>query len=217
MVDGEVECDDGVAALGVSSHDGVGGGAVAFGVGVAVNPDIAVAGRLRVGAVGLVLDGEVECDDGVATLRVSSHDGVGSGVVALGVGDAVNPGVAVASFLNIGAVSLVLDGQVECDDGVAALRVSSHDGMRCGVVAFGVSVAVNPDIAVAGGLFVNARGFGIHADGCYHGRVAAAAVVDNHRVDAVAHGGGARRVRGTGADVLHCVGAADAHPAVGRC
>ena len=217
VVDDEVECDDGVAALGVATHDGVGGGAVALGVSVVVDPRVAVAGRLSVGAVGLVVDGQVERDHGVAALSVAAGDGVRGGAVALGVGDAVNPGVAVASFLNIGAVSLVLDGQVECDDGVAALRVSFHDGVGSGVVALGVGDAVNPGVAFARHLLVNSIGFGIHADGCHHGRVAAAAVVDNHRVGAVAHGGGARRVRGTGADVLHCVGAADAHPAVGRC
>ena len=84
-----------------------------------------------------MVDGEVKCDDGVATLGVGQREG--RLARALGVEVAVHPTQAVADILDISPGAGVLDSEVEGDDGVAALGVG---GVPSVVTTRSVSVAV---------------------------------------------------------------------------
>ena len=95
VVDGEVHGDHGVTAVDVLQGLGVVAGLV---VCHPVPDEVVAAGLGEFGSVGVV-DGEMEGDDRVAACRVGERE---RGLVgAFGVGDAVDPGEGVASFLDI--------------------------------------------------------------------------------------------------------------------
>ena len=84
---------------------------------------------------------------------------------------AICPCVGIALNHRNGRVNGVVDGQVQCHDAVAARCVGQRVGG--GVVALGVGHTVNPLVAFACHLFVNASGGIVHREGHGHYRVAA--------------------------------------------
>ena len=114
VVDGEVQRHRGIAAVnGVEMLD------VVTRLDIdGVVPGEGLAGGFAPDDGGVVVEGEVEGDDGVAAHGVGERHR--RGVCALRVGHPVNPGEAVAGGLDIGVVGRLLDRQVQCGDAVAA-------------------------------------------------------------------------------------------------
>ena len=117
VVDGEVQVDDGVAALSVSQ--GEGRFICALGVGDAVDPGEGVAGYARVNAGVGVVDRQVQ------GVRAGATRGVGV-VIREGAGSSVwcvVPCVAFACGQGFGIVCAVVDGQVQGDNAVSSVHI----------------------------------------------------------------------------------------------
>ena len=150
LVDGQVQGNHAVAAVGIGGGVGrlVGRGEV-----LGTVPDVAVAGLDGIDAGGTMVDGQVEGDHAVAAVLVGEDHGIGR--VALGVDIAI-PLVAVAGSHGLDGGIAVEDGEVEGHHAVAAFAV--FEGVGGDAVALGVDVAVDPSVAVAGLLLVDAGG-----------------------------------------------------------
>ena len=74
MVNSEVERNGAVAAVDGTACEGMGGGVVADGVGVAVYPVIGLAGGAGVGTSGFRTDGESQTDGAVATVGCATTE-----------------------------------------------------------------------------------------------------------------------------------------------
>ena len=138
---GAVAAVDGLVALGVGTAGGV----------VALSPDVVGAGGVVEDGVDAVVEGQVEGHRAVAAAaEVEDIDGCRLG--NLGVGDTVDPGVALASLHDIGRGHVVADGQQEDDGAVAAVGGAADIGVghRAVKLALGVGHAIDPGEAVAG-------------------------------------------------------------------
>ena len=115
VVYGEVERYDAVAAM--NGGEGLGGSVVACGVGGTVNPGVTVAGRMLIGGLDAVVDGEVESVGGGTTIAVDV-------IIGIGVGSKVfcaMPDECVAIGLSRCIVGRVLDGEFERYNAVAVV------------------------------------------------------------------------------------------------
>ena len=147
VVDGEVESNhrvttvDGVESNGVVARSGVGR--------TVSTPSVAVAS----GGVDIVdnrvVDGEDKRDNAVATIGSGGRVGHRTVVDVGAVGNAVDPSVAIASRLDIGASGRIEDSQMESDNGVAALSIDERVGRSVG--GSSVSDTVHPSEVVAAG------------------------------------------------------------------
>ena len=92
-------------------------------VGYTVDPGEAPVGghAVEVGTIGGVVNSEVQGDGGVAAVHVGTLEGEGGGIVALGVGHTVNPGVLVAAGLLVDTFILIVHREGEGDDTVATV------------------------------------------------------------------------------------------------
>ena len=141
--DAEVKCDGAVASGGVGEC--MSGSVVGGCICGTINPGIIVAMVLQVGACGAVSDDEVECDGAIASGGVGER--VSSSAVIVGIRVSVNPRVAVAMVLRVGAYSAVVNGEVESDGAVTSRGIGKCMGGSA--VIGGISVAINPGVAVA--------------------------------------------------------------------
>ena len=141
VVHGQVQGHSAVAARGVGQ--GEGGGVVAGGVRVAVDPDVGVAGGLFVNAGVTVVDGQVQGHDAVAAIVVAADHRVGwSGHWCFGVGYPV-PSERLALDGCRVTVGRVVDGQVQRHNAVAAIVVAAdHRVGWSGRWCFGVGHSV---------------------------------------------------------------------------
>ena len=105
----------------------------------------------------------------VATCCIGQR--VGRSVGACGIGIAVDPIVAVACHLLVDTGAAMVDGQMQGHHTVASCRIGQCVGR--GVGACGISVAVNPIVAVACCHLINAIGGRNYGEGHDHHRVAA--------------------------------------------
>ena len=144
IVDGEVEGIDLCAAVGIFVAVCV-GVALVVGLAITVCPLVAAASRFGSGSVCWIVDGEVEGDDGVATVGTAVLNGEGRFVGAFVVRRAINPGVGAASLLLVNARRGIVDGQVQGIDLRAAVGVFVAVGVGA---ALGVGCAV-PRVAAA--------------------------------------------------------------------
>ena len=155
---GEVQRHHRVTTRGVGGRPSRGVGAC--GIGEAM-PFVAFAGGHSFSACSAVIDGEVQRHYRVATCCVGER--VDGTVVAFGISEAINPGVAVAGFLSVGTGGAVFDGQIQGDDGIAAVDVCTSESVRV-FAAFRDSLSV-PIEGFAGCLFVSTCCGKIHGDG----------------------------------------------------
>ena len=77
MLDGEVEGNGAVAAVDGTACEGMGGGVVADGIGIAVYPVVGLAGGAGVGTSCLGTDGECQTDGAVATVGCAATECLG--------------------------------------------------------------------------------------------------------------------------------------------
>ena len=127
--------------VGIGSNGGV--------VGHTVDPGEAPVGghAVEVGTIGGIVHSEVQGDGGVAAVHVGTLEGEGGGIVALGVGHTVNPGVLVAAGLLVDTFVLIVHREGEGDDTVAT--VDGGEGLLV-VAALGVLVTgEGPCVCVA--------------------------------------------------------------------
>ena len=129
---------------------------------------------------GRVVDGEVECDDGVAV--GNGADGVDDTRGIAVVPAVVDPSHRVAYDVTVGVVVCVINGEREVDDGIALGAVGEGDE-RCRGGSM-VGVAVLPGEAVAAVEEVDGGRGVVGVDRHHHQRVNA---VETAEMDAVAH------------------------------
>ena len=188
-VDSEVEGVDTRAAVGVGVSAVV-GAADSLGDGVAVvSPGVTVADGGSLAAVAVVVDGEVEVDDAVATGEALEDDAVNS---TGGVGDVVDiPGVAVASGGGDSGRLGLADGQEE------GIRAGASVGGNIVVGVFAAGIVGRTVPLIAGTSDGSAAAAGVVVDGEVEG-VDARAVVGGEVVAVV----GAALGRGEGVAVV---------------
>lgn len=100
-----MEGDDRVAAGCIGQK--VGGDCVGEGIEIAINPAEAVADFVEIGGCGSISDGEVEGDNGIATIDGSEL--LFGGVDGSGISNAVRPGVCIACRLDVEGVVRRMD------------------------------------------------------------------------------------------------------------
>ena len=139
MSDREIKGDNGVATHGIGDDHCRGIGA--FGVGDTVNPSEGVTNIMDIGVIGGMSNGKIKRHHGVAAHGIGKC--INCRVVALGVGDAVDPSEGVTNIVDVGVIGGMSDRKIKCHHRVAAHGVDERIGR--GVGALGVGDAVNPN------------------------------------------------------------------------
>ena len=117
LVDVQRKVDGGVAAFSVGDDNGVIALHIVSGGVIDDVWQVILIDRHVEYGVGRVSDGQVEGYQRVAVRGVGQREG--GGVVALGVGHAVNPGEGVADIVNVGVVGRLVHGEMQDGDAVA--------------------------------------------------------------------------------------------------
>ena len=160
VADGEVEGVDLRATVGICMGVSV---VAAMGIGRAV-PGVRLASSLSHGCVDGIVDGQVQRHHTVAPVGRTAGNSVGGGTGALGVGDAVNPGVAAACRPCVNAGGGIEDGEVEGIDLHAAVCIF------VGVSVF-AALGISLPVAIAPGVAAALRGGDSGVDGIVDGEV----------------------------------------------
>lgn len=145
MLDGESH-GDGAVADAIDSHTACGVGTISV-KGLSF-PYEAITGALGCSHVLVVLDGEVERVDGVATFGEGMVDRMGSSVVVGDVDVAIHPGEGTALYLIVGDAGGLFQREVEVSKTVAAVDASL--GIEAIVVAADFIGSSVPVVNIAG-------------------------------------------------------------------
>ena len=138
---------------------------IGSGVGISVNPGIAIAGSNHIRSCVAAVDGEVERYHRVTARSVGER--MRSAVVGSIVSVAVNPGVIATGRDNIGAGIAAVDGEVERYHRIATSSI--RERVCCAVVGSRVAVPINPRIAIAGSNDIRASVAVVDGEvKCYH-------------------------------------------------